>query len=332
MKSNPQSSPAEEQASLWASRLEGSTLTADLRTALDAWLAADPGHRTLLSQYCQFSADLEQTLPALAAADALPMPAAQPLHRRNFWRTFHVFAGSALATAAAAAIVWLVWPTARVERIATPAGQRQSITLADGTHVELNARTSLQIEIGRTERRVRLADGEAFFTVSKEPSRPFIVETPAGSVRVTGTVFNVRSEAASQLEVTVVEGSVLVRPGQDGGAPIPLGARDRFAADATGSKLQQLSASDLDNALAWREGKIFFEGATVRAALDRFARYHGIGIYVATAVDATGHTVGGLYSIDDLDTFLASIELAYSDLSVNREPNGPVRVSVRSKP
>ena len=65
---NPSPHPhpaAEEQASLWAARLDGSVLSATDRLALDAWLAEDPAHRSLLSHYCQFSADLEQQLPLI---------------------------------------------------------------------------------------------------------------------------------------------------------------------------------------------------------------------------------------------------------------------------
>src|SRR6185369_15486893 len=143
---------------------------------------------------------------------------------------------------------------------------RDAITLTDGSRVELNARTSIQVEIGAKERRVRLADGEAFFTVAKDPSRPFIVETPAGSVRVTGTVFNVRSESATQLEVIVAEGSVQVRPGQEGAAPYALTARDRLSCVGADVKTAKLSATELENALAWREGRIVFVGTPVRAA------------------------------------------------------------------
>jgi transmembrane sensor len=332
MNTLPRHPAADEQASLWAARLDGSELTAADRAALDAWLAADPAHRALLSRYCQFSADLEQSLPALVASGAVALSAADTPRRRGWG--FNWIAGGALAAAAAAAlVVWLAWPATQLNRIATPAAQRQAITLADGTRVELNARTSLQAEIGRRERRVRLADGEAFFTVSKDPSRPFIVETPAGSVRVTGTVFNVRSEAATQLEVTVVEGSVQVRASQDGGAPHALGARDQLSSDASGTVMKTLSAAALESALAWREGAIVFERVPLRAAVARFARYHGRGIVVATAVDAKDpRAIGGRYSLDDLDGFLSFIETSWPDVRVTHESSGTVRLALRSQP
>lgn len=329
----PLSFPAEseEQASLWAARLEGAPLSPQSRAELDAWLAAHPGHRTLLSQYCQFSADLEKTLPAMAEAGLVAMPAA-PARRRTAWATVTWFAGGAIAAAAAAALAWSVWPTTTIERHATPTARRQTLDLADGSRVELNARTIVQIEITRTERRVRLADGQAFFSVTKDPSRPFIVETPAGSVRVTGTKFDVRSESSAQLEVIVAEGSVQVRAGQEGAAPVALSARDRLTfTNSGGISTDTLTTSALDDALAWRDGRIVFAGVTVRAACERFARYHGRGIAVTTAVDASGHTLGARYPIDDLKGFLEDIETTWPDLRVTHETNGTVRVSLRNQ-
>ena len=68
-------SPAiDTDAALWAARLEGGTLDAADRNALDAWLAASPAHRAALSMYCQFSADLEVQLPALVGAGRVALP------------------------------------------------------------------------------------------------------------------------------------------------------------------------------------------------------------------------------------------------------------------
>lgn len=337
MKFSPQhlANAAEEQASLWAARLDGSTLSVDDQHGLETWLARHPAHRALLSTYCQFSADLEQHLPLIegirdesAGARKKTTPA-QP----RPWLRWPMMASVALSAAAAVALVfWLARPPAtQVERLASSVGQRQSVTLADGTRVELNAHTNLLVDLGAKERRVRLADGEAFFSVSKDAARPFIIETPGGSVRVTGTQFNVRAEANSPLEVTVLEGSVQVRPGESAvgrdAAPIALIAGDKLSVGPGEIAVRTLTSKDLNNALAWRQGQIVFVGTPLREALSRFARYHGRGI-TATA-DVADLRVGGRFALDDLDGFFSGLEEILPEVRVTRELSGTVRVSSR---
>ena len=332
MKSSLQLDPdAEEAAALWAARLDGSVLTAEQRIALDAWLAANPARRLLLSRYCQFSTDLEQQLPLIAgiremSAGELAAPEiAQPLP----WSRRPLMAGAMLTAAAAIALAfWLARPQPQFTNLATPVASRQALTLADGTHIELNAQTSLSAEISPKVRHVRLATGEAFFAVHKDPARPFVIETPAGSVQVTGTQFDVRAESATTLEVTVSEGSVQVAaagtektialtPGQK------LSALDGHVA------VQTLSEADLDNALAWRQGRIVFNGTPLREAVARFARYHGRGITAAPEVAEL--RVGARYSLDDLEGFFVALEDTLP-VKVTHNPNGTVQVEPRATP
>ena len=331
--SSPRPDPAaEELASLWAARLDGSVLSAEHRLALDAWLAADPAHRTLLSQYCQFSADLEQHLPLLAgirelSADVQPsLATAQP----HPWSRWPLMASVALTAAAAVALVfWLGRPKNQFADFITPLGRRQALTLADGTRVELDARSSLEVEIDGSRRRARLAAGEAFFAVHKDAARPFIVETPAGSVRVTGTQFDVRAASSTAFEVIVIEGSVQARPGDaDGHAatPVALTAGDRLAARAGVVSVAALSPAALEHALAWRQGQTVFDGVPLSEALARFARYHGRTI-TATAA-AAGLPVGGRFSLDDLAGFLAALEEVLP-VKVTHHPDGSVEVDLR---
>lgn len=302
---------AEEQASLWAARLDGDTLDRAQRAALDAWLAENPAHRTLLSRYCQLSTDLEEQVPAVVAAGRIAMPAARAPGRSGW--TFPRFAGVALAAAAAIAIGVTFFRSGQpVENFATAVAQRQTHTLADGTRVELNAHTTLRFEHDATGRRARLAGGEALFIVAKDAARPFTVETPVGSVRVTGTTFNIRTEpGTAAFEVTVVEGSVQVRPGEMAGtrvsAPLALGAGDRFTTGADGGSVRALTPGQLDDLLAWRQGVIIFDDVPLREAAARFAYHHGTSIQVAPAV--AGEKVGGRHNLDDLRGFLEKLEL-----------------------
>lgn len=330
MNSGPPDSSADEQASLWAARLDGSTLSTSDREALDAWLAADPSHRTLLSQYCQFSADLEEQLPSVVAAGRVEMPATRAKTTKPYV-LFATFATVALAAAAAVTfIVRAPKPSAPLETIATSVGKRETRVLADGTRVELNAQTSIAIETSKNERRVRLGSGEAFFSVNKDPARPFIVETPAGSVRVTGTKFNVHTELSSALDVTVLEGSVQVRPGETAGtsatAPVTLAPGDQLTAASGNVSVKALSPSELDDALAWREGQIVFDRVLLSEALRRFARYHGRGI--SASPEAASLSVSGRYSLDDLDGFFYAIE-QFLPVKVSADLSGTVRVNLR---
>lgn len=318
---------AEEQASLWAARLDGSVLSAADRAELDSWLGADPAHRALLSSYCQFSADLEQQLPLLAGIrdELAESPTATKTARPLPWLRWPALAGAALMVAAALAVIlWQGQPQNQFRNIATPVAQRQAVTLADGTHVELNAQTALVVEFTADSRRVRLAGGEAFFSVSKDPARPFYVETPAGLIRVTGTQFNVRTEAAEALEVTVLEGTVQVRPGAAAEAR-SLQAGHRLVRTENRVDLTTLTPAQLDDTLAWRQGQIVFDGTPLREALARFARYHGRNL---TATDAAAlQRVGGRRSLDDLDGFLSALEEVLP-VRVTRGLDGAIQVDV----
>lgn len=329
---------AEEQAALWAARLDGSALADAERAELDTWLAESPSHHALLAEYTELSADLDLLLTPLATrgpvADAVAdARAAKPAPRpraKLVWL-------SSLGLAAAAAIAVVVWTRVSpgsTQELATTTGHRRAFTLADGTEIELNAHTRLLVTASRGERRVRMDDGEAFFHVAKDASRPFIVETPAGSVRVTGTKFDVRLDPTAPFDVTVVEGSVQVRPADSRGGyssePIKLGPGDHVSSHADGIVLQSLSRKAVDDLLAWRQGQVVFNGGMpLREALAYFARYHGREI---TATPAAGNLrIGGRFSLDDPDAFFTGLEKVL-DVRVNHLSSGAVQVDVRSHP
>lgn len=323
-------SPAEDQAALWAAKLDGSELTLDDRRALDAWLAAAPHHRQLLSTYCQFSADLEQQLPLL---EGIREPSAET-HREHSparpspWSSRPLWAGAMLTAAAAVALVFSLTraPRAETREFATGAAQRQTVALADGSRLELNAHTQLTVTLATAERRVRLASGQAFLSAAKDPQRPFLVETPAGLVRVTGTQFDVRSDDLAKLQVTVLEGSVQVQPaGNTALAPYALHAGDQFLA----GEVRSLNPADLGAALAWRNGEIVFRDTPLGEALAAFSRHHDCAIEVSPA--AHDVRLGGRFNLDSLDRFLDQLPLAFLQIEVKRDPHGPVRVQLRGE-
>jgi transmembrane sensor len=128
--------------------------------------------------------------------------AGRALHVRR--RFLAVATALVLAIGAAA---W--WQSARFPIYATDIGERRSITLGDGSTVDLNARSRLRIEFSRSERRVELIEGQALFQVSKDKNRPFVVSSGDATVRAVGTQFDVYRKATGTT-VTVLEGRVAV--------------------------------------------------------------------------------------------------------------------------
>jgi transmembrane sensor len=127
-------------------------------------------------------------------------------HTRPPRRRFLAVAASALMVALAGG-VW--WQSAHYPLYSTDIGERRSITLADGSTVDLNARSKLRVEFSQNERRVELLDGQALFQVAKDKNRPFIVASGEATVRAVGTQFDVYRKD-SGTTVTVLEGRVAV--------------------------------------------------------------------------------------------------------------------------
>jgi transmembrane sensor len=73
----------------------------------------------------------------------------------------------------------------------TGIGELRTVQLADGSTVELNARSTIQVQLTQQERNVTLLDGQAFFRVAKDKQRPFIVRAGDAQVRAVGTEFDV---------------------------------------------------------------------------------------------------------------------------------------------
>jgi len=91
----------------------------------------------------------------------------------------------------------------------TRVGEHRSVTLTDGSTVELNTRTRLRVRFTSTARRVELLEGQALFRVSKDPLRPFSVASGTTDVRAVGTQFDVYRKS-NGTTVTVLEGKVAV--------------------------------------------------------------------------------------------------------------------------
>lgn len=200
--------------------------------------------------------------------------------------------GAAVALVVAAlALLWLYPSAERNPAVASEAkvfvtkeGQRVVIRLTDGTRVHLNvdSRLTRPAKFGMDRRVVHL-EGEAFFEVAKDSTRPFLVHAGEATTRVLGTAFNVSAYPGDEgTTVVVEEGRVSLHPEKPGA---PLAAREDavLMKSQMGKLLQsgeQVVRRDVDASqyLAWTEGQLVFEEAPLQKVTRTLERWYGLTI------------------------------------------------------
>jgi len=166
------------------------------------------------------------------------------------------------------------------ELYATPVGGLASVPMADGSQVTLNTDSQIRIALSETERRVELGHGEAFFEVSKDASRPFIVRAGNERVIAVGTKFSVRREG-NIVQVVVTEGKVRVEDRAqahgyrvDGSADVFLTPGSIARADDSGVLVQRKTLPEAEQQLSWRSGVLMFRDQSLGEAAAEFNRYN----------------------------------------------------------
>lgn len=160
-----------------------------------------------------------------------------------------------------------------------PAGQRVSLTLEDGTVVWLNSQTRLTYPtaFGRDERRVSL-EGEAYFEVSHNDDKPFIVSAGEIDMKVLGTSFNVYNYAQEDFSrVSLVEGSLQVYDPLSGSAGIILRPDEEVTI-----RNGQMDVATIPNAdyFLWKNGIYSFDSEEFGVILKKLELYYDIEIIV----------------------------------------------------
>ena len=187
---------------------------------------------------------------------------------------------SAAFTGAAAAITLAVLLSVHFIRLSlshetvlaeVPAGKMMSLTLADGTVIDLNSGARLEypaIFYGKN-RDVKL-EGEAMFKVSHDPSRPFTVSTFAADIEVLGTEFNVMADSREGIfSTSLIEGSVRIRDISGSGTAYTLVPDQSIILDHGRFRIED----GLDpQALYWTEGLINIAGIPFEELMRRFER------------------------------------------------------------
>lgn len=161
--------------------------------------------------------------------------------------------------------------------ILVPAGQRINLLMADNTDVWLNANTTFRYptQFSRKNRTVYL-DGEAYFDVSKDKKKPFVVRTYSGDIEVTGTSFNVDAYSRfNTFETSLFEGGVDLY--RNNTKLVSLKPNEKATIRNNQFVVSQINDSD---AYLWRNGLIAFNDKPLKKILLSLEKYFDVTIQV----------------------------------------------------
>jgi transmembrane sensor len=302
---------------------------------LEAWLAADARHA---AAFKQSAASWHAFRAVGAAVRRMPVDARKP---RPQWNWVGV---GGLAAAAALVLAFVSFD--RPSRPAQPAGDSKTpvVTtssppttrrLADGSVARLKDGAEINEAYSAAERRIRLVRGEAYFFVTKDATRPFLVDVGDVTVRAVGTAFAIRFEPQA-VDVLVTEGTVQVTPpapatvaAEPARAPALVGAGHRaivahLPAPATPAiVVTAVSQQQIAQALAWNDPMLELAGAPLGELVTTFAQRSGRRIEIGDPALATVR-IGGRFPTDDVDGFIRALEEIYDVKSEKRADGGIV--------
>lgn len=165
----------------------------------------------------------------------------------------------------------------------TRAGQRADVILKDGTHVLLNVASSIQVPNNfNTDTREIILDGEAQFTVTHNPRRPFVVRANGTVVRDLATVFTVRAYSATgEMKVSVRDGRVAVQsPAVTAINAVTVNAM-QMATIARDAVPVITHISSHDDVFAWTEGELVLKATPLGEAVTELSRWYDLDFRVA---------------------------------------------------
>ena len=301
--------PIRTQAATWFARLHADELSEDEQAQHLAWLDSDPSHRLAYEQVERMwsmlgdfsaTAEISQRLAAIPAVTTHTQPQPQRRPRRLRWL-------AACAAAMTAIVIgWRAFAPAPIseQRYASAIGEQRSITLDDGTQVDLDTGTTLRVRYSRQERRIDLDKGRAFFKVASDSARPLTVDTAQGSVRAVGTQFEVYRQNTG-VDVALFEGKVQLRAADKNATAVATLSPGQRAHLAAGQP-PQVQNFQGGSAPAWINGQLVFENLPLRAAVEEFNRYGGSPLRVNDAA-LCELRVSGVFRSNDSSGFLEAL-------------------------
>ncbi|MCV6615180.1 MAG: FecR domain-containing protein [Cellvibrionaceae bacterium] len=338
----PVNEQALEEAESWLIQLQSPDLCQAKEHEFFQWLQASPANQAAYIQAEQLWYSLGHSLGQSQHQGLASLKLASTVNNTKPKASRKGWLGLALAASLCLALLLPSFGGGE-HSFKTATGEQLQLNLADGSKVQLNTRTELEVALEAGQRMLELDYGEAYFDVHSDPERPFIVKTPAGFVRVLGTRFNIYTDT-HKTEVTVIEGKVDVSTGRALGelAQLDFSGNNLLTANQQ-IQLQHLPKNKWlslipgqqipakrgevvqvngDDVLAWQRGEAIYNGTQLAAVIADLNRYYPGQIRLQDEARGTDEVVAAL-RLDDKQAALEALANSFA-LDIVTLANGDV--------
>ncbi|MBK5435858.1 FecR domain-containing protein [Pseudomonas sp. TH32] len=283
-----------EAAARWYVDLRCDELNDATREAHRRWLDGDPHHRLAWERLTRLQERFERVGPGIAR----PTLSSARTKRRDVLKVLSLL----LAAGGTGALAWRTTPLPSLmadQRTAT--GEHRSLRLDDGSQLQLNTATAVNIGYSPQLREVQLLSGEILIETARDtPARPFVVHTREGSIRALGTRFIVRREA-DRTHVCVLEHAVEVRTANTSPTVrVEAGQQLAFSEDVAGNLQPANQQAD-----AWTHGMLVVNDSRLGDFIRELQRYRPGHLACDPAVAAL--RISGAFQLANTDTILENL-------------------------
>lgn len=304
-----------DEAARWITDGLDDGLTKDAQAARDAWLISDPSHAQAYQEMQKLWAQMDHVSSYSSAPQDQPQKGwsrrwSMAKRRTDVKRRTNWSKSPILGTAIAASLLLMLMPLSGdwMNRLradhATATGETRLVTLADGSTVQLDTKSAIQVDYTPDQRHIILLQGKALFHVATNPKRPFAVFSNEGIATALGTAFVVAEENGSTL-VNVTEHQVRVgyQQGRTDSAILHEGQAIRYDRK---NGLGHIRASNTSDATAWTDGALVFNDAPLDDVVQAIGRYHSGTIHAFGK--ARDIRVSGVFQTKDPVVAIAQLE------------------------
>jgi transmembrane sensor len=334
----------QEQACLWISRMDRG-LSISEKQDLTAWINQNKAHHNVLLEMAAYWDDLS-VLNELSGLFPLENT---PKKVTNKFINIAMAASIALGSFFSANFFINHYaPSFSNEQIAqsqsykTDIGKQARFVLADGTNIQLNTNSVVNVTYTEQQRKITLVRGEAYFEVAKDKTRPFTVTAGKKSFTALGTIFNVQKKSDLAMELVVTEGRVLITKASEPletitnsfnissidklpGTLVVSGEKATIEHNLT-SPVKKVSLDQVQRDLAWQQGMLIFEGEPLAQALMEVGRYTETQFKI-TEPHLANLKVAGYFKAGDIEGLLASLESNFN-ITSTQGANNTIKLSL----